>query len=74
MPNARTIFLIREAAQKVQAQLGSVRPGIKVRCVTAVARRVLLDAPFFYNGRSCNPRAMSLGAGVYEVWLDEEGK
>jgi len=42
--------------------------------VTAVARNILLEGVYFWNGRHCNPRAKSIGAGVYEVWLEEEGK
>lgn len=72
--NARQLHLINEQRRKVQAQLGDGGPGFKVRCITAVARNILLQGGYFWRGNHCNPKAKSIGAGVYEVWLEEEGK
>ena len=72
--NARKVHLVIEERKKLQVALGSSFSGYKVRCVTAVARNILLQGRYQLNGRSCNPVAKSIGAGVYEVWLEEEGK
>jgi len=70
--NARTLYLIKEEAERLKVQLGSGGVGFKVRAVTSVVRYLLLNGPYFYNGRSCNPKAKALGAGVYEIWLEAE--
>ena len=64
--NARASFQIKEEATRVKNALGAV-PGSKYRCVTAVAKRILLDGPYFYNGNHINPVGKSLGAGVWEI-------
>ncbi len=69
--NARTLYLIKEEVTRLQNQL-AVSVGIKVRAVASVTRHLLLQGPYFYNGRRCNPKAKSLGAGAYEIWLDDE--
>ena len=63
---ARRDFLIREEAKRVKDALGSC-PGSEQRCVTAVARRILLNGPYFYDGRHINPVGKSLGAGVWAI-------
>lgn len=68
--NARRDFLIREDAKRVTEALGSF-PQSEQRCVTAVARRVLLDGPYFYNGRQINPVGKSIGAGVWIIKHEE---
>ena len=68
--NARRAFLIYEEATKLKNSLASLR-GNRVRAVTVVAQRILLDGAYFYDGHYCNPKAKSLGAGVYEIWLEE---
>ena len=72
--NARQLHLIIEERKKLQGALASAFAGYKIRCVTAVARNILLQGSYLWNGRRCNPIAKSIGAGVYEVWLEEEGK
>lgn len=69
--NARQLYIVNQERKKLQAQLGNGGSGFKVRCVVAVARNILLQGMFFYNGRNCNPIAKSIGAGVWEVWLEE---
>ena len=71
--NARQVHLVNQERQKLQAQLGDAYIGFKVRCVVAVARNILLQGVYFYNGRNCNPKAKYIGAGVYEIWLEKEG-
>ena len=67
---ARRDFLIKEERERLQARLGDCK-GLKVRCITVVARSILLHGDYFWNGRNCVPTAKSLGAGVYEIWLEE---
>ena len=67
----RKDYLIREEANRVKSALGAI-PSSKNRCVTAVAKRVLLDGSYFYNGKHINPVAKSIGAGVWEVSHKEE--
>jgi len=64
--NARTSFLIKDEALRVKNALGAV-PGSAHRCVTAVAKRILLDGAYFYNGNHINPVGKSIGAGVWEI-------
>jgi len=64
--NARTAFLVREEAKKVKARLGTV-PDSPQRVVSTVAKLILLDGPYFYNGHQINPVAKSIGAGVWEI-------
>lgn len=64
--NARKLYLIVEERNKIVARLGNY-PGVSCRAVTSVVRNLLLNAPYFYNGRHIQPKAKSLGAGVWEV-------
>ena len=43
------------------------------RCVTVVLRRILLNTsePYYWNGVPYQLRKKSLGAGVYEIRLEE---
>ena len=68
---ARRDFLIKEERERLQTQLGAHYSGFKVRCVTAVARSILLHGSYVWNERTCNPVAKYMGAGVYEIWLEE---
>jgi len=70
--NARTFQLIKLEVARIQHVLGSTFRGNKVRAITAITRHLLLQGPYSYNGRQCNPKAKSIGAGVYEIWLDDE--
>lgn len=65
----RQLFVVKQESEKIVAQLGR---GAKVRAVTIVARHVLLNAPYFYNGCSVNPVAKSVGAGVWELHNKQE--
>ena len=58
----------------VQSCVGTRWLGWKTTCVTKVARAYLLYGAFFYDGVMIKPRAKSLGAGVYEVWGEENVK
>jgi hypothetical protein len=57
---------IKKERDRLVEKLGAF-PDVPQRAVTAVAKRLLLDAPYSYKGRSINPVIRSLGAGVYEV-------
>lgn len=70
--DARTAFLIKQEAERVVNRLGIT--GYPQRCISAVARRILLLAPYLINGRSINPVAKSVGAGVWELRLRKEGE
>ena len=63
--NARQAFLIKEECDKLVARLSV--PDSPQRAVTAVVKRLLLNAPYFYNGVHVDPKAKALGAGVWEV-------
>lgn len=69
--NSYQLQRVKKESDRLQAVLGSTFRGNKVRAVTAVTRHLLLHGPFMYNGRLCHPKAKSLGAGVYEIWLEE---
>ena len=69
--SARREYLIDEEVKRLRASLGNM-PGKRVRAVTPVARRMLLDGAYWYNGRRRNPIAKSVGAGVYEIWIENE--
>jgi len=46
----------------------------KTRVVTAVAKYIILNAPYFWNGTLMDVRAKSLGAGVYELRTRQNSK
>jgi hypothetical protein len=62
----RRDYLIRAEAARIKNARGAI-PSSKARCITAVAKQVLLDGIYFYNGNRINPVAKSIGAGVWEV-------
>lgn len=49
-------------------------PSSKHRAITKVTRKVLLDAPYLLNGSLWEVKAKSLGAGVYELSLENGNK
>jgi hypothetical protein len=63
--NARQAWLIVEARNKLVARLAATKQ--PQRAITSVTRNVLLNAPYFIAGERINPKAKSLGAGVYEI-------
>jgi hypothetical protein len=65
--NSHQLWLVNEERIKLISRLATT--GQPQRAVTSVARNVLLNAPYFYNGESINPKAKSLGAGVYEITI-----
>ncbi len=69
--NPRQILLIHKEKNRIQQQLANVHQGFRVRCITAVARSILLEGFYTHDGRRCNPVAKSVGAGVYEIWLED---
>jgi len=62
---------IREEADRIKDYLGSVRFGTKRTTVYKIAKQVLLDGWFTRNGRFIQPKAKSIGCGVYEIWGEE---
>lgn len=64
--SARRDAMIAQEQRKIIATLGSP-PYAKCRAVTAVARIVLLNAPYLYAGEYFNVKGRYLGAGVYEL-------
>jgi hypothetical protein len=71
--NARQQYLINEEAEQVKNALGAF-PGSERRCIAAVARRILLGGPYFYNGNRIDPVAKPLGAGVWKITNNEAQK
>lgn len=65
MMSTRRDFLIQEESRKIVARLGNGQG--PQRCVTVVARHLLLNAPYFYGGVHIDPKAKPLGAGVWEI-------
>jgi len=49
--NARQAHLIVQERTRLQNVLGTTFIGHKVRCVTAVAKSILLHGSYFYSGR-----------------------
>jgi len=70
--NARMVVQVRKEVVRIQNTLGTTFRGNKVRAVTAVARNLLLQGPYFCNGKRCDPKVKSIGAGVYEIWLEDD--
>lgn len=70
--NARTAHIVNEEVGRLQAQLANNHQGYKVRAIASVTRLLLLRGPYMYNGRQHTPKAKTIGAGVYEIWLEEE--
>jgi len=68
--SARRDFLIGEEATRIKNALGAF-PSSEQRCITAVARRVLLNGPYFYDGKHINPVGKSIGAGVWAIMHKE---
>lgn len=66
----RQLYIISQERQKIVNNLG-VCPSAVYRAVSAVARNVLLNGPYFYNGECFDIKAKSLGAGVYELFRVE---
>jgi len=69
--NARRDYFVGQKATKVKERLGC-SPDSEQRCVTAVARVVLLGGWYCYNGRRINPVGKSIGAGVWAITHKEE--
>ena len=63
---------IRLEADRIKNHLGSVYLGFRCRAVEKVARRIMFDGDYWYNGKRCAPLIKSVGAGVYDVWLVEK--
>ena len=65
----------RAKAEQLKHELYRVetylQPTTKVRCVTAVYKKFLLNTgdPYFYGGLPYTVKGKSLGAGVYELSL-----
>lgn len=69
----RTINERDEMQRAINRALGVLSMDCKARVTTKVARQMLLNAPWFYNGESLNIVAKSVGAGVYELRIEEKG-
>lgn len=70
--NPRQILLIHKEKNRIRQQLANDDNGIRIRCITAVAKSILLAGSYNHDGRHCNPVAKSIGAGVYEIWLEDK--
>ena len=46
-------------------------PGAKPRATTKIVRHILLYAPYILNGLTWEVKAKSLGAGVYELSIEQ---
>ena len=64
--NARTSYLVDQDVARLKNALVA-SPGSEQRCVTAVARRVLLNGPYYFEGKPINPVGKSIGAGVWAI-------
>lgn len=67
---ARAAALIQQECDRIVARLAV--HGTKTRAVTQVVKRLLLNAPYFYDGARIDPKARSLGAGVWEISNGED--
>ena len=45
-------------------------PTMKCRAVTKVTKLILLNSPYLLSGKYFEVKAKSIGAGVYELWLE----
>ena len=74
MNSARKADLIfqEQEQERILNHLAVMPLGTHSRCITAVARRMLLDGPYFLKGELCDPKIKNLGAGVYQVWLEAQ--
>ena len=71
-------------AHHQQAQLIKIRegiinkfalnPSIKCRAITKVTKSILLNGPYLIKGGLYDVKAKSLGAGVYELSLEQVNK
>ena len=68
--NTRTQYLIHVERDRIVSLLGKF-PTIPRRCVTAIARSLVLNAPYLWDGYMFDIALKSLGAGVYEVTRKE---
>jgi len=53
-------------------RLGAYAEGIDQRVTSRIAKQFLLDGPYWYLGRRCDPRAKHLGLGVYSLTVKKE--
>lgn len=60
---------IKEQCDKIIEALG--RTGAPQRCVAVVAKRLVLNSPYLYDGNTLCVKARSLGLGVYEMSLEK---
>lgn len=63
--NTRTAHIVTKERDRIVARLSI--PGTTCRAIKVVVTRLLLDAPYCYEGRHINPIAKCIGAGVYEI-------
>ena len=61
---------IQSEVTRIQNHLGSVYAGATSRTTQKVAKQILLEGWYFYNGRMCVPKAKSAGCGVWEISLE----
>ncbi len=57
---------------RIQNVLGSLYEGAKVRTTRKIAKTILLNDWFTYDGRFCYPEAKHIGLGVYEISVRKE--
>jgi len=61
---------LSKEAREVQRHLGCF-PWMTCRAIKSVTKELLLYGAFMFNGRSWTPLAKHLGAGVYEITLEQ---
>ena len=66
--NAARAYWILEEVRKLQAEAG-----YKARTTQPIAKQMLLNGDFFYNGNYLTPLVKSVGCGVYDVWVEIKG-
>lgn len=59
-----------DQARKIMENCGATKD-YKLRVTTKLAKYLILNSPFFSNGKNMEITAKSLGCGVYEITAKE---
>lgn len=51
----------------------AANPDVRHRATIKVVQRILIKGPYLLNGRMWEVRSKSLGAGIYELSIEEKG-
>jgi hypothetical protein len=71
MRNARIRAQVAAEKQAVNTALSSLASGGNPRVVRSVAKTMLLNSPYFYNGMRISVLVKSIGAGVYQLSMEQ---